>query len=138
MEENEWKVEEKNRCNSLDERDKNQSFNKENDGKINFVEIQKETEKAKKFLNPITNLMEKIKKDYYISLDQKISSNEFSNILYKYGILYSNSEVEFILNFLEIPNIKAFTLREFDEYFKACKIMEADIELTSLFKILQK
>ena len=132
------KEEEKNRCNSLDERDKDKSFNKENDGKINFVEIQKETEKAKKFLNPITNLMEKIKKDYYISLDQKISSNEFSNILYKYGILYSNSEVEFILNFLEIPNIKAFTLREFDEYFKACKIMEADIELTSLFKILQK
>ena len=133
-----FKEEEKNRCNSLGEKDMNKSFNKENKRKINFVEIQKETEKSKKLLTPIVKLMETIKRDYYISLDQKISSEEFSNILYKYGILYSKKELEFVLNFLEIPNVNAFSLREFDDYIKACIIMETEIELNKLFKILHK
>ena len=132
------KEEEKNRYNSQDDKGANKNFNKENKRKINFVEIQKDTEKAKKLLAPIVNLMESLKRDYYISLDQKISSAEFSNVLYKYGIIYSKKELEFILNFLEIPNINSFSLREFDDHIKACIIMETDIELNKLFKILQK
>ena len=129
------KEEEKNRANSENKKDVKQ---RENRRIINFVEIQKETEKAKKLLAPLLNLMEILKKKYYISLDQKISWEEFANILNKYGILYSKTELEFILNFLEIPNINAFSIRQFDDYIKACKIMETDIELDKLLKILQK
>ena len=132
------KEEEKNRCNSLNNQNLNKSEDKGNKRKINFVDIQKEIEKAKKLIGPLVNLMETLKQKYYISLDQKISWEEFSNILYKYGIIYSKKEFEFILNFLEIPNKDAFSLREFDKYVKSCKIMETDIEINKLFKILQK
>ena len=132
--ENKNKEEEKNRCNSLDM--KNKIENKEKT--INFVEIQKDIYKAKKLLVPIVNSLEAIKRDYYISLDQKISSEELSNLLYKYGIQYTKKEVEYLVTFLEIPNKEAFSLKELIEYIKACKIMETHIELSELFDILQK
>ena len=129
-----YKEEEKNRCNSLDKKNKIQNKEKT----INFVEIQKDIYKAKKLLIPLVNTMETIKRDYYISLEQKISSEEFSNILNKYGILYPKKEVEYLVTFLELPNKEAFSLKELNESIKACKIIETDIEFTELFDILHK
>ena len=128
------KEEEINRCNSLEPKNKNTIKERA----INFVEIQKDIHKAKKLLIPIVNTMDTIKRDYCISLDQKISSEELSNILYNYEILYPKKEVEYLVTFLEIPNKDAFSLNELYDYIKACKIMGADIELSELLDILRK
>ena len=133
-----FKNEEKNRYNSEDKENLNKSSNQKMRKTINFVEIQKNTHKAKKLLFPVVNLMETLKLKYYISLDQKISSEELTNILYNHGVLYPKNEVEYMLSFLEIPNKDAFSLRDLDESIKACKIMDTDIEPNELLKILKK
>ena len=114
------------------------SKNEETERKINFLEIQKETEKVKKLLIPIFNLMGTLKKRYFISLDQNISIEELSNILYNNGILYAKKDLEAILTFLNIPDINAFSLRDLDSYIKACKIIESKIELEEVLNIVKK
>ena len=136
--------EEKNRCNSVNmidnERTKSNSENKNNNRPkikgINFYKIQNETEKIKSYLAPILNLMPTLKIKYFISLDQKISSEEFMNILNSYQILYPRSKIEEVLKFLGIPDVNAFSLREFEKYVKACKIIESTIGLKELNKIM--
>ena len=105
---------------------------------INFYKIQNETEKIKTYLAPIINLMPTLKQKYFISLDQKISSEEFMNILNTYHILYPKNKIEEVLQFLGIPDINAFSLREFEQYIKACKIIESTIGLTELNNIMKK
>ena len=135
--------EEKNRCNSVNindnERRKSKSLNKDNKKSIiNFYEIQVETEKIKTYLAPIINIIPTIRINYFISLDQKISSEEFMNILNKYHIIYPRSIIESLLKFLGIPDINAFSLREFENYLKSCKIIESTIGLSQLNKIMKK
>ena len=132
------KADEKNRSNSVKTKDLNSKSVNNNQKSINFAEIQKETQRAKKLLYPLISITDILKTNYYISLDQKMSSEEFSNVLYKHGILYTKKDIEYILSFLEIPNKDAFSLREFIDYFKACKIMETKIEPDDLLNVLQK
>ena len=145
--------EEKNRCNSVNESQKNRcnSVNgKENEKSsskslninkikiINFNQVQSETETIKKYLIPIINLMPAIKLKYFISLDQKISSEELMHILNNYNIIYPKSKIDSMLKFLGVPDIEAFTLREFEKYIKACKIIETTIGLKELNNIMKK
>ena len=75
---------------------------------------------------------------YFISLDQKISSEEFMNILNNYNIFYPKTKIEAVLRFLGIPDIEAFSLREFEQYVKICKIIESTIGITELNNIIVK
>ena len=60
------------------------------------------------------------------------------NILNKYHIIYPRSIIESLLKFLGIPDINAFSLREFENYLKSCKIIESTIGLSQLNKIMKK
>ena len=138
--------EEKNRCNSVNvdesERRKSKSVNKsDNNNKtkiINFYKVQTETEQIKKYLAPIINLMPTLRIKYFIALDQKISSEEFMNILNNYNIFYPKTKIEAVLRFLGIPDIEAFSLREFEQYVKICKIIESTIGISELNNIIVK
>ena len=125
--------EEKNRCNSVNVND-----NERRKKNINFHKIQTETEKIKNYLIPILNLMPTLKIKYFISLDQNINSEEFQNILNKCNVFFPRNKIDEVLNFLGIPDINAFSLREFEKYVKACKIIETTIGSNELNKIMKK
>ena len=103
-----------------------------------FSNRQKETEECRLRLSTIVNLLPELKRKYFISLDQKISYEEFINVLKKYDIFYPKDIIISLLNFLDIPDINAFTLREFDLHVKSCKILLADITVNKLNEIMKK
>ena len=94
-----------------------------------FSNRQRETEECRLRLTTIANVLPDLKRDYFISLDQKISYIEFISILKKYDISYPKDIIISLLNFLDIPDINAFTLREFVLHVKACRILMAEITL---------
>ena len=55
-------------------------------------------------------LMPTLKKKYFISFDQNISSEEFMNILYNYNVFFPKDKIEEVLIYLGIPDINAFSL----------------------------
>jgi hypothetical protein len=67
-----------------------------------------------------------------------MSYEEFMNILKKYDISYPKDLIISLLNFLDIPDYNAFSLREFDSHVKACKILTAEISLNKLNEIMKK
>ena len=103
-----------------------------------FSNRQKETEECRQRLATIVTLLPELKRKYYISLDQNLSYEEFMNILKKYDVFYPKDLVINLLNFLDIPDINAFSLREFDLHVKACKIIGAEISLKKLNEIMKK
>ena len=98
---------------------------------------QREVDINKKKLSTIINLLPELKRRYFISLDQKISSEEFLNILNKYSISYPKKTIESILLFLGIPDINAFSLREFERQVKYCKIITTSLEFSELDEIMK-
>ena len=54
--------------------------------------------------------MPTLKKKYFISFDQNISSEEFMNILYNYNVFFPKDKIEEVLIYLGIPDINAFSL----------------------------
>ena len=113
-----------------------QSNNKTNI--INFYEMQNEIEEIKKYLFQINKLIPTLKAKYFISLDQKINSEELMNILIVYYIKYPKEKIESILKFIGIPDIEAFTLRELEKCIKACKILDSSIEVNEINNIMKK
>ena len=103
-----------------------------------FSNRQKETEECRQRLSTIVTLLPELKRKYFISLDQNISYEEFMNILKKYDLFYPRDIIISLLNFLDIPDINSFSLREFTTHMKACKILEANISLTKLNEIMKK
>ena len=103
-----------------------------------FSSRQKETEECRLRLATIVTLLPELKRKYFISLDQKISYEEFMNVLNKYDIFYPSEIIISLLNFLDIPDINSFSLREFDSHVKACKILMAEITLKKLNEIMKK
>ena len=99
---------------------------------------QKETESNKKKLTNIINLIPELKRKYFISLDQKLSSEEFLNILKNNSISYPKETMDEILTFIGIPDISAFSLREFDQQIKQCKILTTNLEISELNEIMKK
>ena len=103
-----------------------------------FSNRQKETEECKQRLSTIATLLQELQKKYFISLDQNISYEELMNILKKYDLSYPKDIIISLLNFLEIPDINAFSIREFINHMKACKILGTTIGLTKLNEIMKK
>ena len=103
-----------------------------------FSNRQRETEECRLRLATIVTLLPELKRKYYISLDQNMSYEEFMNILKKYDISYPKDLIISLLNFLDIPDYNAFSLREFDSHVKACKILTAEISLNKLNEIMKK
>ena len=98
---------------------------------------QKETEINKKKLSTIINLLPELRRKYFTSLDQKISCEEFLNILKNYSISYPKKTIESILIFLGIIDIDAFSLREFEKQVRYCKIITTSLEFSELNEIMK-
>ena len=98
---------------------------------------QRENDFNKKKLTTIINLLPEIRRKYYISLDQKMSCEEFLNILKNYSISYPKSTIESLLIFLGIQDISAFSLREFEKQVKYCKIITTSLEFSELNEIMK-
>ena len=98
---------------------------------------QKENDFNKKKLSTIINLLPEIRRRFFTSLDQKISCEEFLNILKNYSISYPKSTIESLLIFLGIPDINAFSLREFEKQVKYCKIITTSLEFSELNEIMK-
>ena len=103
-----------------------------------LINRQKETESINKKLTNIIKLIPELKRKHFISLDQKFSSEEFLNILKNNGISYPKETIENILTFLCIPDINAFSLREFEQHLKNCKILTTNLEISYLNEIMKK
>ena len=82
-------------------------------------------------------LLPELKLKYLTSLTQKININEFINILKKYDIAYPKNDIEDLLIFLGIIDLKAFSLEEFMNCIKACKIIETSIKKSDLPSIME-
>jgi len=98
---------------------------------------QRENDFNKKKLSTIINLLPEIRRKYFTSLDQKISCEEFLIILKNYSISYPKSTIESLLMFLGIPDINAFSLREFEKQVKYCKIITTSLEFSELNEIMK-
>ena len=103
-----------------------------------FSNRQKETEEYRQRLSTIVTLLPELKRKYYISLDQNMSYEEFMNVLKKYDVFYPKDLIISLLNFLDIPDINSFSLREFESHVKACIILGAEITLKKLNEIMKK
>ena len=103
-----------------------------------FSNRQKETEECRQRLATIVTLLPELQRKYYISLDQNMSYEEFMNILKKYDLSYPKDIIISLLNFLDIPDINAFSIREFTNRMKACKILGTTITLSQLNEIMKK
>ena len=103
-----------------------------------FSNRQKETEECRQRLRTIVSLLPELRRKYYISLDQNISYEEFMNVLKKYDISYPRDIIISLLNFLDIPDINSFSIREFESHVKACVILGAEITLKKLNEIMKK
>ena len=137
-------LESTNSTNNFNRTNLSQSQNKflspKNDINNNNILIsrQKETDSIKKRLTNIIKLIPELKKKHFISLDQKLSSEEFLNILKNNSISYPKESIEELLIFLGIPDINAFSLREFEQYLINCKILTTNLEISNLNEIMKK
>ena len=103
-----------------------------------FTNRQKETEECRQQLSTIVSILPELKRKYLISLEQKMSYEEFMNILNKYDILYPKKVIISLLNFLEISDINAFSIKELDIRIKSCQILRAEISVDQLNEIMKK
>ena len=84
-----------------------------------YTNRQKETDDCRQKLSTIVTILPDLKRKYLISLEQKMSYEEFMNVLKKYDISYPKNVIISLLNFIEIPNINSFSLKDFDLRIKA-------------------
>ena len=103
-----------------------------------FNNRQKEVEDCRQKLSTIVTILPELKRKYLISLEQKMSYEEFMNVLRNYDILYPKKTIISLLNFIEIPDINAFSLKDFDLRIKACQILTSDINSEEINEIMKK
>ena len=103
-----------------------------------FSKREKETEDMKLKLSRIISIIPEIKRKYYISLDQKIGSEEFIRILYQYDLYYSKEVIISLLKFLGIKNLESFSLKEFLYLVKTCTVLQTSINLSDFNQIFRK
>ena len=119
----------------------NSSINDDNiEENINPFEKYQNIEHIKSMISNIKILLPELKLKYTTSLTQNISSNEFINILKKYDIAYPKNDIENLLIFIGISDLKAFSIEEFLNCVKSCKIIETSIkksDLPSIMKVLK-
>ena len=128
------------------EREKlNKLISLENEKKISeeqnplFFEEQKNIEKNVKELYFLSDLIPKLKHRFSNSLEQKINIEELLHILKDYYEIYSKKEdLEEILRFIEIKNTQNFSLKEFIDNIKLCKLIDENNDLSQFNKVLKK
>ena len=103
-----------------------------------YTNRQKETDDCRQKLSTIVTVLPDLKRKYLISLEQKMSYEEFMNVLKKYDISYPKNVIISLLNFIEIPNINSFSLKDFDLRIKACKILQAELNSEEMTEIMKK
>ena len=103
-----------------------------------FNNRQKEVEDCRQKLSTIVTILPELKRKYLISLEQKMSYEEFMNVLRNYDILYPKKTIISLLNFIEIPDINAFSIKDFDLRIKACQILTSDINSEEINEIMKK
>ncbi len=131
------------RSQNLSYRNPNNTSKLEEEKNINqikneFANRRKETEDNRKKLITITALLPELKRKYFIALDQKISYREFLNLLRKYDVNYPDEQIINLLNFLNIPNVEAFSLNEFEIHLNSCKILTSQVTPEELHEIMDK
>ena len=103
-----------------------------------FTNKQKDIEDCRQKLSTIVSILPELKRKYLISLEQKMSYEEFMNVLNNFDIFYPKPMIISLLNFLEISDINAFSIKELDIRIKACKILTAEISVEQLNEIMKK
>jgi Ca2+-binding EF-hand superfamily protein len=116
----------------------------ENARKINeennhyFHEEEKCIERNLKELYFISDVIPKLKLRFSNSLEQKINFRELLHILKDYyEIYYQKEELEEILKFIEIKDIENFSLKEFIDNIKLCKLISQKNDLSKFSTILK-
>jgi Ca2+-binding EF-hand superfamily protein len=69
-----------------------------------------------------------LKRRFSTYMDQKISINEFANLLREFSIIYPKQKLERVISYLELDPA-GFSMQDFDINFNRCKILAS--ELTS-------
>ena len=140
----------KNKMNIIKEADKKQEkFNElkalekqrllNSEEKPLFYEEQKSIEKNIKELYFLSDLIPKLKQKFSNFLEQRINMEELLRILKdNYEIYYSKEDMEEMLKFIEIKNIQSFSLQEFIDKIKLCKVIDESNDLTQFNVILKK
>ena len=104
-----------------------------------FFEEQKNMEKNVKELYFLSDLIPKLKLRFSNSLEQKINIEELLHILKDYyEIYYKKEDLEEILRFIEIKNTDNFSLEEFIDKIKLCKLIDKKNDLSQFNKVLKK
>ena len=103
-----------------------------------FENKQKIIEKNKQELRIIENLIPEMKIKYAVSLDQNITSEELMRILNKFDLFYQKNKLEEILKFLEIKDLKKFSLNEFINNILLCKLINMSIDASQFSDILNQ
>ena len=98
----------------------------------------KEVDSVRKELNVLNALLPELKYQYRTTLEQNISYIEFMNILSKYSVVYPKEKIFAVLNFLEIKNLNAFNLIEFENNLKKCKILSTSMDTADIIKTFNK
>ena len=115
--------------NNINNDNLNNIVNQENiSANTNLLEKYKNIEEIKSMINNIKLLLPDLKLKYSISLSQKISSNEFMNIIKNYNIAYPKTDIDNLLVFLGISDINAFSLEDFMYCVKNCKVIDTTMK----------
>ena len=125
---------EENILNNDNNIDKEQILNQQN---INIIDKYKNIEDIKSMINNIKQLFPELKIKYATSLSQKISSNEFINILKQYDICYPKSDIDNLLIFVGISEINAFSIEDLFHYVKSCKVIDTSMKKNDLKPIMK-
>ena len=103
-----------------------------------FTQKKKDLDSIQKELTVLKEMLPSLKNKFRLSLDQNISTNEFSNILTGFSITYPKDKIYKILNFLEIPNPDAFCILELEEKINNCKILTSNLSTKEILSIFSQ
>ena len=104
---------------------------------IDIIDKYHNIEENKSMINNIKIIFPELKMKYATSLSQKMSSNEFINILKKYDISYPKSDIDNLLIFIGISDINAFSIEEILQYVESCKVIDTSMKKTDLNQIIK-
>ena len=126
----------------VDDNSRNKNFLQNNNNKTDnnnfYSNEEKETEDMKIKLSRFLSIIPDIKRQYYISLDQKISIEELVRILKEHELFYPKEIINSILKFIGIENINSFSLREFIYSVQTCKILQTSLNAEEFNQIFKK
>ena len=109
-------------------------------GDININNIEVKLSSVVNEMKSIKLILDNLMKKYTTELDQLISLNELCNKLRTFDIVYTKNKIGEILRYIGIQNLNSFSLREFNERMKLCKIISKELsseEIISEFKKLK-